>query len=422
MPPPGLLGLITRGAGALGQRLAATQQPQATTTPNPLQTAFTNALINPNMPIEAGFQTPSAKVNADLERQARIQNQLLAGRAAIIERARAQGRQVNVDQATGQLIIGDVPASSSVRTIGGQRFAFDAQGRPVGMAGDTGVAPPRMQGQTTPSVLTPEMADMNRQRIAAALGNAIRAAGRSEQSLQMRGPVPEPQFNPVAAQRAGLAPVTGAVSADGSTYTATGLPVLRPGARPMTAVAAPATPSAMSARLDEDLAALAEAERTAPGRVASLTPEQALAQAEQFIKQAPAEDAKAAAQARAKAYKQQVSETTRELTRARVRRDVNAVRLLSTRLANLMQNPPAADGGQGDSRPMTERVLGRGIIPELQQGLISTGLGAYDLYRNYVASPLDRALLGVPVPETPSQTMEEYQRSLGRPVGWTGGL
>lgn len=353
-----LADLLLRGAGALGQRLAATQQPQAPTTPqapDPTQRALFNALVNPNMPIEAGFRTPSEKTNADLERQARIRNQLLAGRSAIIERARAQGRQVDVDPNTGQLIIGDVPASSPVRTIGGQRFAFDAQGRPVGMAADTGVAPPRMQGQTTPSVLTPEMADMNRQRIAAALGNAIRAAGRSEQSLQMRGPVPEPQFNPVAAQRAGLAPVTGAVSADGATYTATGLPVLRPGARPTTAMAAPAAPSAMGARLDEDLAALAEAERTAPRAAPPVTPEQvdaALAEAEAMQEIQAIGQAEQQATQATRAFDRQIADLTNRLTaasragnRAEVVRLTNSIRRLRAQRAGQLSSAPIIEAG-----------------------------------------------------------------------------
>lgn len=321
-----LADLLLRGAGALGQRLAATQQPQAPTTPNPFQTAFTNALVNPNMPIEAGFQTPSAKVNADLERQARIQNQLAAGRAAIIERARAQGRSVSTDPATGQLVIGDVPASSPVQTVGGQRFAFDQQGRVVGMAGDTGVAPPRVQGQTTPSVLTPEMADMNRQRIAAALSEALR---RSAAPVAAAAPA-------MAAPTVGTAPApTMAAPA------APALPLPTAPARPTPMPSAPFRDA--TGRVDT--AAVARAQGRTPVETA-VAPEQALAESEVFLQEQPARTARETAETKIKTYQQEVSETTRALTRARASGDAASVRRLRAKLEQLLQGRPGSVGAE----------------------------------------------------------------------------
>lgn len=344
MPPPGLLGLITRGAGALGQRLAqggaAPAAPAAAPAVDPLQRASTNALVNPNMPIEAGFQTPSAKVNADLERQARIRNQLSAGRAAIIERARAQGRQVDVDPNTGQLIIGDVQASSPVRTIGGQRFAFDAQGRPVGMAADTGVAPPRMEGQTTPSVLTPEMADMNRQRIAAALSEALRRSA---------APV-------AAAAPAMAAPI---VAAPAPTMTAPAAPALPLPTAPARPTPMPSAPF-RDATGRVDTAAVARAQGRTPVEVQP-TPEQALAQAEQFIEQEPERIMEEDIQRRTKSYQEEVAETTRQLTRARMDRNIAAVRRLTNKLSGLLSRRPA--GREEAARVEEERQIAAPFIP-----------------------------------------------------------
>jgi len=323
-----LADLLLRGAGALGQRLAATQQPQAPTTPqapDPTQRALFNALVNPNMPIEAGFRTPSEKTNADLERQARIRNQLLAGRSAIIERARLQGRQVDVDPNTGQLIIGDVPASSLVRTIGGQRFAFDAQGRPVGMAADTGVAPPRVQGQTTPSVLTPEMADMNRQRIAAALSEALRrsAAPVAAAAPAMAAPTVAAAPAPVVARP--MAPLPDDTPAAASAAARrSGLLGRATGAMPEMA-APPVTPAEVDA-------ALAEAE---------------MMQEAQTIGQAERQTAQAA-----QAFDSQIADLTRRLTaasragdRAEVIRLTNSIRRLRAQRAGQLSSAPIIEAG-----------------------------------------------------------------------------
>ena len=322
-----LADLLLRGAGALGQRLAATQQPQAPApaqTVDPVQRASTNALINPNMPIEAGFRTESAKTNADLERQARIRNQLLAGRLAIIERARLQGRQVDIDPNTGQLVIGDVPASSPVRTIGGQRFAFDAQGRPVGMAADTGVAPPRMEGQTTPSVLTPEMADMNRQRIAAALGEALR---RSAAPVAAAAPAPAPAMAPAAAPVVARPTVPlpdDTPAAASAAARRSGLLGRATGAMPEMA-APPVTPAEVDA-------ALAEAE---------------MMQEAQTIGQAERQAAQAA-----QAFDSQIADLTRRLTaasragnRAEVIRLTNSIRRLRAQRAGQLSSAPIIEAG-----------------------------------------------------------------------------
>ena len=65
-------------------------------------------------------------------------------------------------------------------------------------------------------------------------------------------------------------------------------------------------------------------------------------------------------------------------------------------------------------------LMGRGLLPEAKEGMLSTIFGLGDLMTNYLGRPLDRLLFGYPIPEQPSQRMEEYQRSVGRPTGWTG--
>jgi hypothetical protein len=344
-----LADLLLRGAGALGQRLAATQQPQAPTTPNPLQTAFTNALVNPNMPIEAGFQTPSAKVNADLERQARIQNQLAAGRAAIIERARAQGRSVSTDPATGQLVIGDAPASSPVQTVGGQRFAFDQQGRVVGMAADTGVAPPRVQGQTTPSVLTPEMADMSRQRIAAALGEALRrsAAPVAAAAPAMAAPV-------AAAAPAMAAPAVAAAPAPTmAAPAAPALPLPTAPARPTPMPSAPFRDA--TGRVDTAAVARAQGRTPVETTPPPVTPEQvdaALAEAETMQEIQAIGQAEQQATQATRAFDRQIADLTNRLTaasragnRAEVIRLTNSIRRLRAQRAGQLSSAPIIEAG-----------------------------------------------------------------------------
>lgn len=102
------------------------------------------------------------------------------------------------------------------------------------------------------------------------------------------------------------------------------------------------------------------------------------------------------------------------------RRDNAARARTSARISEIMRGAQGAPKKQ--EADVASSLFGRGLVPEVQQGLFSSALGLYDLYNNLLARPLDRALFGIPIPETPSSAMEEYQRSLGRPTGWTGGL
>lgn len=82
-------------------------------------------------------------------------------------------------------------------------------------------------------------------------------------------------------------------------------------------------------------------------------------------------------------------------------------------------------GKKSSSTPPPENkiaasLMGRGLLPEAKEGMLSTIFGLGDLMTNYLGRPLDRLLFGYPIPEQPSQRMEEYQRSVGRPTGWTG--
>lgn len=105
-----------------------------------------------------------------------------------------------------------------------------------------------------------------------------------------------------------------------------------------------------------DTAAVARAQGRTPVEVQP-TPEQALAEAEQFMEQEPARVAEETAERRVKSYQEQVAETTRELTRARVRRDLNAVRRLSARLAGLVQNPPGRTATEQAERRLEETQM-----------------------------------------------------------------
>lgn len=294
MPPPGLLGLITRGAGALGQRLAATQQPQAPTTPqapDPTQRALFNALVNPNMPIEAGFRTPSEKTNADLERQARIRNQLLAGRSAIIERARLQGRQVGIDPNTGapiisgpvtqQLVNGQLVGvrpsglleSQVMTTPTGQRFVFDREGRVVGTNAPVSMLSDR-----------PDLSNVDRFGNAAmlpmdAVDRAAFNQGQGTVSEQRRlSPAIQQAFQQALRGSMASPAATGAAAAPATaapTATATAAPAP---AAPYTP--SPATRALMAAPMPAALAAVSPPLATAARPVPL---EQAVSQAEQFI-------------------------------------------------------------------------------------------------------------------------------------------
>ena len=111
------------------------------------QRAFQAALMSPDMPIPPEFSTGSALGDEQERLRARYALMRDAGRSAVAERARAQGRSVTYDQA-GNPVIGDVnPAQAigqyAVRPSGlmqsqvvdlpqGGRAVYDREGRLVG--------------------------------------------------------------------------------------------------------------------------------------------------------------------------------------------------------------------------------------------------------------------------------------------------
>lgn len=164
------------------------------------QAALTNALLNPNMPVEQQFSTGSARTDAEVLRRAQIATALSNAQAAIQERRNLQAMQAGMSPTSG------------VQQVGGTRVAF-RNGVPVGIAQDTGVAPQRVQGQAGPSVLSPEQAQANRMRIAEL---AQQATARDAAARSLMGARPAPTAAaPVAgaARVAPAAPVAAAAAA-----------------------------------------------------------------------------------------------------------------------------------------------------------------------------------------------------------------
>lgn len=289
------------------------------------RTAYLAALANPDMPIEPQFSTGSATADEQAIRRARAARMLAAGQAAVAERAQAQGRLQGTDPVTGAPIVGAAAPSPIVQeSPGGVRVAY-RNGVPVGFSTMT----PPAQRPVTPTALLPQESAAVRQeatRLAADQSAArmraaqiLRAAGATApavaaaQAAPVAAPAPAPAsatapMSPPVGQttsaqlRAGLAPVTGAVSPDGSTYSATGLPVLR------------------SESVEE------------------LTPEEELAQAEQFLQEEV--PAKRVQEERA-SYEQQIETTRRRLNQARLSGNAAEVALLSGQLNALLRQPPA---------------------------------------------------------------------------------
>lgn len=100
------------------------------------QRAFQAALRSPDMPIPPEFSTGSALVDEQERLRARYALMRDAGRSAVVERARAQGRSVTYDQA-GNPVIGDMPQTPIVQAgPEGTRIAY-RNGIPVGFSTPT---------------------------------------------------------------------------------------------------------------------------------------------------------------------------------------------------------------------------------------------------------------------------------------------
>lgn len=154
------------------------------------QAALTNALLNPNMPVEQRFSTGSARTDAEVLRRAQIATAISNAQAAIQERRNLQAMQAGMSPTSG------------VQQVGGTRVAF-RNGVPVGVAQDTGVAPQRVQGQVGPSVLSPEQAQANRMRIAEL---AQQATARDAAARALMGARPAPTAAAPVASAARVAP------------------------------------------------------------------------------------------------------------------------------------------------------------------------------------------------------------------------
>lgn len=362
------------------------------------QRAFQAALVRPDMPIPPEFSTGSALVDEQERLRARYALMRDAGRSAVAERARAQGRSVTYDQA-GNPVIGDMPQTPIVQAgPEGTRIAY-RNGIPVGFSTPTATPsaeemrfnqPYRSDAAAREAQIQKETAALpaeQRASIAARLGventpaaiarslsagvSATRSsmAGSPEQGEEIRRQATAlaaqqrateimrsgaQKFNadnaargvqmtptggylmtPMGAASAAAAPAVAAPAA--AATTAMAAPAGRPLAPTFTGVLPNDTPGAASvAARQAGLLGRIPVETAAP----PITPEQELEQAKQFMEQEPTRVAIEKAQAQGKTYQQQVSEITKALAQARTRRDLQAVRRLSAQLDSLVKNPP----------------------------------------------------------------------------------
>ena len=121
------------------------------------------------------------------------------------------------------------------------------------------------------------------------------------------------------------------------------------------------------------------------------------------------------------ARRQQRNNTVRARAQAvRKERDDDEARAKMSRKLDQIFNDGKSSSTPPPENKIAASLMGRGLLPEAKEGMLSTIFGLGDLMTNYLGRPLDRLLFGIPIPEQPSQMMEEYQRSVGRPAGWTG--
>ena len=321
---------------------------------------------------ETPWYSPSSLRAMENERQAaaRRSNQMARGAQAIRETAIAQGRNVAVSP-EGRIQISD---PDPAKALG--RFAV----RPSGLMQSQVEELPggfkavydregRLVGTNAPVQVKADAATKSPGEGTVAEGQSLRAAmDKAVRAAQ--------QARPAAATpaEAGFTPLGGAaeqVVAEESAFMPP-LPLPLPTPTPLPTPPAPTSPQGPETPLPPEVASMLFGE-------------------EPFSQAAQREQRDDAARAR----------TSRQLDRVFAGKKPAAPKPESGAAANLM---------------------GRGLVPEVQQGLFSSMLGLSDLYSNYLGRPLDRFLFGIPIPEQPSQLMEEYQRSLGRPTGWTGGL
>lgn len=416
------------------------------------------------------WYSPSALSAFQNEQSAatRRTNQMSRGAQAVRERAIAQGRDVGVSP-DGQIQIGEadpykaigkyrtLPSGLSVDQVenlpGGFKAVYDREGRlvgtnvPVQVPSDAATKSPGQfmdaldkaafnRGEGTAAekaALYPAMEAAVRQarmaKPAAAPGASVLPATPAAPAPAAK-PVQEGLLPPIGlpstSAQEGLLPSIGSypTSAQEGLIPSIGLPVIEPG------MTADEWDAKMKKHRFENLTRdiftdLLKDMQEQTQRAYERAPKGAGIPEDEMIRRSREYVASKAAQANNPPLPEDVSnlllgEEPFAAAAKRERRDNAARARTSARISEIMRGAQGAPKKQ--EADVASSLLGRGLVPEVQQGLFSSALGLYDLYNNLLARPLDRALFGIPIPETPSSAMEEYQRSLGRPTGWTGGL
>lgn len=357
-------------AGATAPQVQVPYRPVQTQTPAPVapvqnqaemlrQRAFQAALARPDMPIPPEFSTGSALGDEQERLRARYALMRDAGRSAVAERARAQGRSVTYDQA-GNPVIGDVnPAQAigqyAVRPSGlmqsqvvdlpqGGRAVYDREGRLVGT---------NLSGIS--DLDATDRAAFNRGQGTVAEQARLRSAMEEGVRKAMQAPM---------AAAAATAPVAAPVAAPAAAPIAAA-PVAAPAVRaPVPMPASQATPAAPlqftpeeimdpeSAALEQQAAAVLEQERVRPIQAAED------AQTREFIRTRAARiaDLQKATVARDPAKIQAALDSLRMLKEP-VRRQPRAATPEPAAL------PPGSEGYEMSqllgARPMTSQELNR---------------------------------------------------------------
>jgi hypothetical protein len=363
-------------AGATAPQVQVPYRPVQTQTPAPVapvqnqdemlrQRAFQAALARPDMPIPPEFSTGSALGDEQERLRARYALMRDAGRSAVAERARAQGRSVTYDQA-GNPVIGDMPQTPIVQAgPEGTRIAY-RNGMPVGFSTPTATPSAEEMRFNQPYRSDAAARDAAQQRATEIMRSGAQKfnadnATRGVQMTPTGGYLMTPMGAASAAAAMAAAPVAAPVAA--APY------VPSPSTRALMTVPMPAILSAPAAPL-------ASAERT-------LSPEQALAQAEQFLQEEPARIAEETSRKEDKEYRDQIAKTTQELAQARIQKDVSKVRQLSAKLNNLLVNTPGK---------VAEQQMAR-------FGALGMGVGLPSNIGGTTATPVEST---TPAPPTPS--------------------
>jgi hypothetical protein len=300
---------------------AATAAPIVQESPGGVRVAYRNG-------IPVGFSTPQRALN----QEERLLNKPFQTDVA------ARRRQIEIE--TNALPAAQ-RASIAARLGVENTPSAIADALSAGIQSAGSVAPSPEQGEAIRRRATELAADQSvaRMRAAETLRNAIatapaiaaaQAAPAATQTYSFSQPSPPVGQTTPAQIRAGLAPVTNEISPDGTTYVATGLPVLRTGAQPAVNAAPPT-----EAEVEE---ALAEGAEVAPA-----------AEREQVI---------SASERAIQARNNQIATLTRQLADANRRRDAVEIRRLSSAIRALQAVRRGIETGTAaDIRPQTAREM-----------------------------------------------------------------